>query len=90
VLFPNTVRALASSGSKSAAPRLGPAGRVLTCGIDRTDLGLQVRCGYDEDLVRAEYAVEFGLARGIAEQWRRAVFAKRGFTEVPASYPALP
>jgi hypothetical protein len=42
-----------------------------------------LRCGgYDEDLLRSEYAVEIGGAREIAEQWRQAVLAKGGFAEV--------
>jgi hypothetical protein len=46
---------------------------VLSCGIYRTDLGLEVRCGYDEDLLRSDYAVEISGAREVAEQWRQAV-----------------
>ena len=61
----------------------GPRGRLLDCGIYRTDVGLEVRCGYGEhELLRSQYAVEIGTARAIAEQWRQAVLAKGGFSAV--------
>jgi hypothetical protein len=61
------------------APRLEPlevvwrlqgrSGRVLDCGVYRTDAGLEVRCGYGEhDLLRSQYAVEIGTAREIPEE----------------------
>ncbi len=61
----------------------GPSGKVLECGIYRTDApGLEVRCGYgQEDLLRSQRAVEIGTAREIAEQWRQGVLAKGGFEE---------
>lgn len=60
--------------------------RILTCGIYRTDLGLEVRCGYEpDDLLRSQYAAEIGSARAIAEEWRQAVVAKDGFTELPTT-----
>jgi hypothetical protein len=37
----------------------GPSGRVLSCGIYRTDLGLEVRVGYEpDDLLCSQFAVE--------------------------------
>jgi hypothetical protein len=60
----------------------GLSGRVLSCGIYRTDLGLEAHCGYDEDLFRSEYAAEIGTAREVAEQCRQAVLAKGGLTEL--------
>ena len=61
----------------------GPRGRVLACGVYRTDVGLEVRCGYGEyQLLRSQYAVEMGTARDIAERWRQAVLAKGGFVEL--------
>jgi hypothetical protein len=36
---------------------LGPSGKPITCGIYRTDAGIEVRCGYsDADLVRSHFA----------------------------------
>jgi hypothetical protein len=51
---------------------------LITC---PSDLFL-VHCGYDEDLLRSEYAAEIGTAREGAEQCRQAVLAKGGFTEL--------
>jgi hypothetical protein len=62
---------------------LQKATRILECGIYRTDAGLEVRCGYGEDdLLRSQTAPEIGTARDIAEQWRRAVMAKGGFSPI--------
>jgi hypothetical protein len=63
---------------------VGPSsGRVFSCGIYRTDAGLEVRVGYGpEDLLRSQFAIEIGAARDIAANWRQAVIAK-GFDELP-------
>ena len=59
--------------------------RVLSCGIYRTDLGLEVRCGYEpDDLLRSQYAAEMGSARELAAEWRQVVLEKGGFTEISA------
>jgi hypothetical protein len=64
---------------------VGPSRKVFECGVYRTDISLEVRAGYGpEDLVRSERAVEIGSARLIAAEWRNAVLAKGGFTELPA------
>ena len=44
--------------------RKAPSGRALTCGIYQTDLGLETRAGYGEDLLRSQFAREFGRAAG--------------------------
>lgn len=62
----------------------GPRGRVLGCGIYRTEgPGVEVRCGYGEDdLLRSQRSAEMGSAREVAEQWRQAVLEKGGFEEL--------
>ena len=48
-------------------------GRVLTCGVFRTIAGLEVRCGYGEDvLIRSQFARELETAREIAAGWKTA------------------
>jgi hypothetical protein len=63
-----------------------PSGRVITCGIYRTEgPGLEVRAGFSEDdLLRSQRTAEIGSARELADEWRRAVLAKGGFTEADA------
>jgi hypothetical protein len=59
----------------------GASGKVLECGIYRTAAGIEGRCGYGpDDLLRSQLAPEIGTACGVAEQWRRGVLAKGGFT----------
>jgi hypothetical protein len=62
------------------------SGRILTCGIYRTDApGLEVRAGYgDDDLRRSQLATEIESAREIAEKWRRAAIDK-GWSELMQS-----
>jgi hypothetical protein len=65
---------------------VGASRKVFECGLYRTDVSLEVRAGYGpDDLVRSERAVEIGSARLIAAEWRKAVLAKGGFTELPAN-----
>jgi hypothetical protein len=65
---------------------VGPSRKVFECGVYRTDVSLEVRAGYGpDDLVRSERAVEVGSARLIAAEWRKAVIAKGGFTELAAT-----
>jgi hypothetical protein len=63
-----------------------PSGRVITCGIYRTEgPGLEVRAGFsDDDLLRSQRTAEIGSARDLADEWRRAVLTKSGFTEADA------
>ena len=62
---------------------VGPSGRLLTCGIYRTDAGVEVRVGYgEEELVYSRLAIEIGTARETAAELRQAVIAKGGFTEL--------
>jgi hypothetical protein len=60
-----------------------PSGRVVTCGIYRTDgPGVEVRAGFSEDdLLRSQRTPEIGSAREFAEEWRQAVLAKGGFVD---------
>ena len=54
-------------------------GRVLTCGIYKTLLGVEVRVGYGNHLVRSRLAPTVDAARGIAEQVRLAVLSSQRF-----------
>ena len=60
-----------------------PRGRVLSCGIYQTDAGLETRAGYDDDLLRSQYAAQIGTAREQAAAWKIAALEK-GFSEVTA------
>jgi hypothetical protein len=61
-----------------------PRGRILTCAIYRTDTpGVEVRAGFSEDdLIRSQRSAEIGSARDLAAEWKQAVIAKGGFTEL--------
>lgn len=62
---------------------VGPSGKVLACAVYRVEAGLEVRCGYsEEDLLRSQRAADIGTARELAEEWRQAVLAKGGFTDL--------
>ena len=54
---------------------------MLTCGIYRTDVGLETRAGYGDDLLRSQFAVQIGTARELAAEWKAMVIEK-GFEEV--------
>jgi len=61
---------------------IGPSNEVITCGIYRTDAGVEVRCGYsDEDLIRSQFAPHVEISQDIAAAWKRAAIDK-GFAEV--------
>jgi hypothetical protein len=50
----------------------------------RTDVGLEFRAGYGPtDLIRSQFVIEIGAARGMAAEWKQAVIDK-GFNEVRA------
>lgn len=50
---------------------------MLTCGVFRTEAGLEVRCGYGEDnLIRSQYGVEIGAGRALANDWKSAAKLK--------------
>lgn len=56
------------------------ATRILECGVYRTDVGLEVRCGYGaDDLLYSMAVAEIGSGRELAEQLRLTVVAKGGF-----------
>jgi hypothetical protein len=59
----------------------GPRGRVLTYGIYQTDAGLETRAGCGDDLLRSQYARDFGIARQVADEWK-ALSLEKGFTEI--------
>jgi hypothetical protein len=67
----------------------GPSGHVLSCAIYRTDMGLEVRCGYAQDLLRSQRVVDVREGHSVAEQFRRAVCAKGGFEELPVGGNAM-
>lgn len=59
-------------------------GRVLSCGIYRTDAGLETRVGYGEDLLRSQFARELGDARNWADEWK-SMAREKGFGELTAT-----
>lgn len=73
-----------------AAPRietcwalLGPSRRLLTCGIYRTDVGLEIRVGYgDRRPLFSRNEIELGAARAAAMQLRDAVNDADVFAEM--------
>ena len=58
-----------------------PRRRVLSCGIYQTDVGLETRAGYGEDLLRSQFARQIGTARELANSWKIAALEK-GFPEL--------
>jgi hypothetical protein len=60
-----------------------PSGRILSCGVYQTAIGLEVRVGYsEEDLLYSKRAIDREDAAAICEELRRTVVAKGGFTEL--------
>lgn len=59
-----------------------PSGRILTCGVFSTDVGLEVRVGYADDLFYSRRVIDMAAARTEAGELRATVVAKGGFTEV--------
>ena len=61
----------------------GPSSQVLSCAIYRTDVGLEVRAGYANDLLHSQHV--FSEEAGVvwAERCRQAILAKGGFEELP-------
>jgi hypothetical protein len=58
--------------------------RVISCGIYRTDAGLELRAGYSiDDVVRTDRATSVDAARALAAEWRAALLDK-GFVEITA------
>ena len=62
-----------------------PSGRIVSCGIYADSApGLEVRAGFgEEDLLKSQRTAEIGTARELADEWRQAVLAKGGFTDIP-------
>ena len=60
-----------------------PSGHVLSCAIYRTDVGLEVRAGYANDLLHSQrvFSEEAGFV--YAERYPQAILAKGGFEELP-------
>lgn len=63
----------------------GPSGRVMHCGIFRTDAGLELRAGYGEDLLQSQSVLTVAKARELAGEWRETALAGRGFEELPTN-----
>ena len=62
---------------------VGPSRRPLTCGIYRTDLGLELRVGYSERARLYSCRVAgLGIARAAATQLRDAVNGEGVFEEL--------
>ena len=61
----------------------GPSGHVLSCAIYRTDVGLEVRAGYANDLLHSQrvFSEEGGFV--YAERYREAILGKDRFEELP-------
>lgn len=58
-------------------------GRELSCGLYRTDAGLEVRCGYgEENLLRSQVVPTLEAGRTLTAQWHAAVVEKGGHVDV--------
>lgn len=65
------------------------ATRILVCGIYRTDVGLEVRAGYEpDDLLYSKYVPEIAAARELGAALRQTVIEKDGFDELPLESPS--
>ena len=65
-----------------------PTGRVLECGLYRTDAGLEVRMGYGEQLLASRYRADVEIAHATAELWRQAALENPRFEELPRAVVA--
>ena len=62
---------------------VGPSRKILSCGVYRTEVGLELRCGYDElDLFRSERVPDVAVGRLAAAGWKALVLEQGGFTEL--------
>ena len=62
---------------------LGPSRRLLTCGIYRTDVGLEIRVGYGDRMpLYSRNEIELTAARAAAMQLRDAVNDAEAFAEM--------
>ncbi len=60
-----------------------PAGRLLVCASERTDLDFEVAVRYDTGaIVRRVRVDDLGAARRLAEEWRQAVLATEAAEEL--------
>ena len=77
------MKADAGTPRESCRGLKAPSGRIVSCGIYRTDApGLEVRVGFsDVDLLRSQRTAEIS-ARELAEEWRQAALAKGGFADL--------
>ena len=56
---------------------------MLSCGLYRTEAGLEVRCDYGgDDLIRSQVAADLGTAGEVAAAWKITALAKAGFLEL--------
>jgi hypothetical protein len=62
-----------------------PSGRLLHCAVYKTEVGLEVRAGYAEDLLHSQRVFNVDEGRRYAEELRQAVRAKGGFEELPVT-----
>lgn len=58
-----------------------PTGRELVCGIFQTDVGLEVRAGYRDDLLHSRLCSNLVIAREVAEQFKRVLVDELGSIE---------
>lgn len=63
----------------------GPSGHVLSCAIYRTDVGLEVRAGYAQDLLHSQRVFTVDEGHELAEKFRQTVLGKGGFEELPVT-----
>ena len=59
-----------------------PSGRILECGIYRTDFGYEARMGYGENLLASQYAPDIENARGSALRFHKDASKNPKFSEV--------
>ena len=52
----------------------------MSCGVYRTEAGLETRAGYGEDLLRSQFATQIVKARELAAAWKIAALEK-GFSD---------
>ena len=65
---------------------VGPSHRVLSCWIWQNDVGLEVCCFCEDDLIRSQFTLEIDTARDIASEWKETVMAKGIFRELPRDH----
>jgi hypothetical protein len=59
-----------------------PSDRILSCALVRTGAGLEVRTGYEGDILHVRRVFDADEGRAIARELRRAVLEKRMFNDL--------